>query len=202
MKKNAQLNKYGAILLLSDLWCAYDWGDANVSYDQVLKNEWALSPQTNINNIVVDVKTKDGTFSRRTLQFNDADWKMYLEVKDTNGDRAVFTPNNSNGTIRIKKKLFLAVALVMGLGTSVAFANNMVSDVEIVTMINEFKPIDVKELPQAVQDAIKENYSEATIKEAAVEVAEDGTKTYKVTLVDVAGTENPVLFNEKGEVQK
>ena len=44
------------------------------------------------------------------------------------------------------KKLFLAVALVMGLGTSVAFANNMVSDVEIVTMINEFKPIDVKEL--------------------------------------------------------
>ena len=92
------------------------------------------------------------------------------------------------------KKLFLAVALVMGLGTSVAFANNMVSDVEIVTMINEFKPIDVKELPQAVQ--------EATIKEAAVEVAEDGTKTYKVTLVDAAGTENPVLFNEKGEVQK
>ena len=77
-------------MLLSDLWCAYDWGDANVSYDQVLKNEWALSPQTNINNIVVDVKTKDGTFSRQTLQFNDADWKMYLEVKDTNGDRAVF----------------------------------------------------------------------------------------------------------------
>ena len=95
------------------------------------------------------------------------------------------------------KKLFLAVALVMGLGTSVAFANNMVSDVEIATMINEFKPIDVKELPQAVQDAIKETYSEATIK-----VAEDGTKTYKVTLVDASGTENPVLFNEKGEVQK
>ena len=80
------------------------------------------------------------------------------------------------------KKLFLAVALVMGLGTSVAFANNMVSDVEIVTMINEFKPIDVKELPQAVQDAIKENYSEATIKEAAVEVAEDGTKKTPVVL--------------------
>ena len=42
------------------------------------------------------------------------------------------------------KKLFLTVALVMGLGTSVAFADNMVSDVEIATMINEFKPIDVK----------------------------------------------------------
>lgn len=45
MKKNAQLNKYGAILLLSDLWCAYDWGDANVSYDQVLKNEWHYHPK-------------------------------------------------------------------------------------------------------------------------------------------------------------
>ena len=100
------------------------------------------------------------------------------------------------------KKVLFAVALVMGLGSSVAFANNMASDVEIVAMVNEFKPIDVKELPQAVQDAIKENYSEATIKEAAVEVAEDGTKTYKVTLVDASGTENPVLFNEKGEVQK
>ena len=37
------------------------------------------------------------------------------------------------------KKLFLAVALVMGLGTSAAFANNMVSDVEIVTMIKDRK---------------------------------------------------------------
>ena len=80
------------------------------------------------------------------------------------------------------KKVLFAVALVMGLGSSVAFANNMASDVEIVAMVNEFKPIDIKELPQAVQDAIKENYSEATIKEAAVEVAEDGTKKTPVVL--------------------
>lgn len=112
MKKNAQLNKYGAILLLSDLWCAYDWGDANVSYDQVLKNEWALSPQTNINNIVVDVKTKDGTFSRRTLQFNDADWKMYLEVKDTNGDRAVFTPTIVMEQLELRKMELIRISLL------------------------------------------------------------------------------------------
>ena len=31
-----------------------------------------------------------------------------------------------------------------------------------------------------VQDAIKKDYAESTIKEAAVEVAEDGVKTYKV----------------------
>ena len=100
------------------------------------------------------------------------------------------------------KKVLFAVALVMGLGSSVAFANNMSSDVEIVAMVNEFKPVDVKELPQAVLDALKKDYAESSIKEAAVEVAEDGTKTYKVTLVDAAGTESAVLFNEKGEVQK
>lgn len=82
------------------------------------------------------------------------------------------------------KKVLFAVALVMGLGSSVAFANNMASDVEIVAMVNEFKPIDIKELPQAVQDAIKKDYAESTIKEAAVEVAEDGVKTYKVILED------------------
>ena len=91
------------------------------------------------------------------------------------------------------KKVLFAVALVMGLGSSVAFANNMASDVEIVAMVNEFKPIDIKELPQAVQDAIKK---------AAVEVAEDGVKTYKVTLVDAVGTESVVFFNEKGEMLK
>ena len=68
--------------------------------------------------------------------------------------------------------------------------------------MNEYKPIDVKELPQAVQDAIKKDYAESTVKEAAVEVAEDGAKTYKVTLIDAAGTESAVLFNENGEVLK
>lgn len=100
------------------------------------------------------------------------------------------------------KKVLFAAALVMGLGSSVAFANNMESDVEIVAMVNEYKPIDVKELPQAVLDTIKKDYAESTVKEAAVEVAEDGAKTYKVTLVDAAGTESAVLFNEKGEVVK
>ena len=93
------------------------------------------------------------------------------------------------------KKVLFAVALLMGLGSSVAFANNMASDVEIVAMVNEFKPIDIKELPQAVQDAIKKDYAESTIKEA-------GVKTYKVTLVDAVGTESVVFFNEKGEMLK
>ena len=102
----------------------------------------------------------------------------------------------------IMKKVLFAVALVMGLGSSVAFAGNMVSDVEIVVMVNDYKPIEVKDLPQAVQDTIKKDFADLTIKEAAVEESEEGTKTYKVTFTDAEGTDSEVFFNEKGEVLK
>ena len=92
------------------------------------------------------------------------------------------------------KKLFVAAALVMGLGTSAAFADNFMVDSVTVTMINDFTPIEVKDLPAAVQEAITKNYAESTIKEAAVEANEDGTKTYKVVLTDEEGTESTVLF--------
>ena len=99
------------------------------------------------------------------------------------------------------KKLFVAAALVMGLGTSAAFADNFMVDSVTVTMINDFTPIEVKDLPAAVQEAITKNYAES-IKEAAVEANEDGTKTYKVVLTDEEGTESTVLFSESGEVLK
>lgn len=97
------------------------------------------------------------------------------------------------------KKLFVAVALVMGLGTSVAFAENFHASVDSVTVVNEFKPIDVKELPQAVQDAVAKDYAQFTIKEAYVEEME-GTKTYKVVLTDSEDNTAAVLYSEKGEV--
>ena len=100
------------------------------------------------------------------------------------------------------KKLFVAAALVMGLGTTVAFAENLTSGVETVMAVNDFTPIEVKDLPAAVQEAITKNYAESTIKEAAVEANEDGTKTYKVVLTDEEGTESTVLFSESGEVLK
>ena len=96
------------------------------------------------------------------------------------------------------KKLFVAAALVMGLGTSVAFADNFMVDSVTITMINDFTPIEVKDLPAAVQEAITKNYAESTI----VEANEDGTKTYKVVLTDKEGTESTVLFSESGEVLK
>ena len=41
------------------------------------------------------------------------------------------------------KKFFVAVALVMGLGTTVAFAGNLTSGVETVMAVNDFTPIEV-----------------------------------------------------------
>ena len=76
------------------------------------------------------------------------------------------------------KKLFIAVALVMGLGTSVAFANEMTAGIETVAMVNEYKPIEAAKLPQAVQDAIKKNYAESTIKEASVDEAAKNLQGY------------------------
>lgn len=55
------------------------------------------------------------------------------------------------------KKLFVAVALVMGLGTSVAFAENFHASVDSVNIVNEFKPIEVKKLPQAVLTDAEDN---------------------------------------------
>ena len=39
------------------------------------------------------------------------------------------------------KKSFVAVALVIGLGTTVAFAENLTSGVETVMAVNDFTPI-------------------------------------------------------------
>ena len=101
------------------------------------------------------------------------------------------------------KKLFVAVALVMSLGTSVAVANTMMNEVEVSVMVNEFTPIEVKDLPQAVQDAIAKAYPESTIKEASVEVAADGaTKHYKVVLTDKDNNESTVFYGEDGQEVK
>ena len=64
------------------------------------------------------------------------------------------------------KRLFVAVALVMGLGTSVAWANNLwTSSVETVIPTDEYIQIELKYVPQAITDAVAKNYEGNTIKE-------------------------------------
>ena len=101
------------------------------------------------------------------------------------------------------KKLFVAVALVMGLGTSVAWAGNVwTNNVETVAPNDDYTQIELKHVPQAITDAVAKNYEGNSIKEAYVKTAEDGTKTYKIILMDGEETESAVLFNEKGEEVK
>lgn len=101
------------------------------------------------------------------------------------------------------KKIFVAVALVMGMGTSVALADNVTCNkTETVCVADDFIVIELKEVPQAVQDAVAKNYEGSTIKEAHAKTDEDGTKTYRLILVDDEQAETIVLFNAKGEEVK
>ena len=101
------------------------------------------------------------------------------------------------------KKLFVAVALVMALGTSIVLAGNAwTNNVETVAPNDDYTQIELKHVPQAITDAVAKNYEGNSIKEAYVKTAEDGTKTYKIILMDGEETETTVLFNEKGEEVK
>lgn len=97
------------------------------------------------------------------------------------------------------KKIVLMVAVV----ACVAFASQGVQATVQVSVENvmqdDFVKIEVKELPQAVQDAITKSYEGSTVKEAYVAGA-DGAKKYKVVLVDKDQKEQTVVLNEKGEV--
>lgn len=96
--------------------------------------------------------------------------------------------------------LFITTALFMGLGASVAFANNRAeTNIEKVVHVNDFTPVELKDVPQAVQDAVARNYEGATIKEAQVKSCAEGKKTYKLVLVNAEKAETVVLFNENGE---
>lgn len=101
------------------------------------------------------------------------------------------------------KKLFVAVALVMGVGTTVAFAaDNQTTAVSVAVAVNDFVPVEVDDLPQTVKDTLAKDYADYMVKEAAVEANEDGTQTYKVTLTAQDDTEQTVLLSENGEVLK
>ena len=101
------------------------------------------------------------------------------------------------------KKLFVAVALVMGVGTTVAFAaDNQTTTASVAVAVNDLVPVEVDDLPQAVKDTLAKDYADYMVKEAAVEANEDGTQTYKVTLTAQDDTEQTVLLSENGEVLK
>ena len=100
------------------------------------------------------------------------------------------------------KKVLVAVAMVMGLGTSVAFASTSVGSTAVTqieqTSQDEFKSIGVNELPSGVIDALSKCFDGGTIKEAFVAEKAFG-KVFKVVAIPKDGQETAVYFNEKGE---
>ena len=97
------------------------------------------------------------------------------------------------------RKIFVAIALIAGLGTSsVAFANaKTTNEISIQLNVADYTPIEVKDLPQAIQDALTKNFSEYTVKSAAYQEDEDGVKIYQVTVVDEEGTEANIFSLKK-----
>ena len=98
------------------------------------------------------------------------------------------------------KKVLVALAMVMGLGSSVAFAY-VVSGTQQNPQ-DEFTKVEVKDLPQAVMNVLAKDYEGAVIKEAFISEKETG-KIYKVVLTitkeNQSTEEVTVLLNEKGE---
>ena len=106
------------------------------------------------------------------------------------------------------KKVLVALAMIMGLGTSVAFASvandTLAVENTLQTSQDEFVKIDVKELPSLVVNALGK-YEGASIKEAYVSERETG-KVYKVIVTvtneDQSTKDVTVFMNEKGEIVK
>lgn len=100
------------------------------------------------------------------------------------------------------KKMLIAAVLFAAFGFNAMYAYTVVASddqVEVTVAQDEFKAIETDSLPQAIKDAVAENYKDQTIKAAYVKETE-GVKTYKVTLTDAEAKTSDVLFNEKGEI--
>ena len=101
------------------------------------------------------------------------------------------------------KKVLVAVAVLMGLGSSVAFAQVVKDSIAVETVVqnpqDEFTKIEMKDLPEAVTQAIAKTYEGSSIKEAFVAEKESG-KVYKAIVTTKDAKDVTVLVNEKGEV--
>lgn len=101
------------------------------------------------------------------------------------------------------KKVLVAVALMMGIGSFSAFAaETSVDSVAIASEVyqDDFVKAEVKDLPEAVAQAIESSYPGSAIQEVYVAEKTDG-KLFKVTLL-IEGKASTVIFDEKGKELK
>ena len=104
------------------------------------------------------------------------------------------------------KKVLVALTMVMGMGSAVAFAQELVKlpamEQNQQTSQDKLTKITVKELPQVVKSTLSKDYEGTIVKEAFVAEKENG-KVYKIIVTaikeDQSTEEITVLLNEKGE---
>ena len=103
------------------------------------------------------------------------------------------------------KKVLVAVALVMGLGSSVAFAQEVKDSTVVETQSQapqeEFVVIEAEKLPSAVIETLSKNYEGGAIKESFVAVKESGN-VYKIIVITKEKEEVTALLDEKGQEVK
>ena len=94
------------------------------------------------------------------------------------------------------KTTFLAVALVLGMGSS-AMAQQFTEEPQTVTPVEnvaEFNAIEVNELPAAVKAAFEAEFPQATVKEALSNGVE-----FKIVFTTEAGEELSAQYSANGE---
>ena len=96
------------------------------------------------------------------------------------------------------KKVLVALAMVLGTGSSVVFAQEVA---EAQVPQDEFVKMDPTELPQAILLTLAKNYEGSSVKEAYVKV-KDEAKIYKIIILTQDGQETETILNEKGEAVK
>ena len=99
------------------------------------------------------------------------------------------------------KKLFFTVAILFSMATIYAVnanpVNTKIQETTITWQQPDFTQIAVNSLPQAIREAVSDQFKDGTITGAYVADLKDGTKLYKVIL-NVEGHEESVMFNQDG----
>ena len=103
------------------------------------------------------------------------------------------------------KKVLVVLAMILGVSSSVAFAQEVNNSTEVVAEAQvpqvEFVKMDPAQLPQAVFEALAKDYEGSLVKEAFVK-EKDEAKIYKVVITTQDDKEVQVILNEKGEAVK
>ena len=103
------------------------------------------------------------------------------------------------------KKVLVVLAMILGVSSSVAFAQEVNNSTEVVAEAqvpqDEFVKMDPAQLPQAVFEALAKDYEGSLVKEAFVK-EKDEAKNYKVVITTQDDKEVQVILNEKGEAVK